>query len=310
MWHVQMVHLALFPPQKTSSCNSQHTYVPMSQPPSDLQQPVRQLAAHPWFERLARFGYAAKGFVYFTIGLLAAQTTVGSGGKTTDTEGALASIVTQPFGKFLLSLVAVGLVGYCLWRSVQAILDPGHIGEELDAKRIVQRIGYAFSAIAYAGLTLTAVKLILGSAEDSGDATQDWTARLLAQPFGRWLVGLGGLVIIAVGLSYLYQAYKAKFLEEYRLEQMSRAEQSWAKRLGQIGVAARGIVFTLIGIFLLRAALQSDASEAKGFAEALAAIAQQPFGAWLLGLVALGLMVYSIHSVIEARYRQFVRYCD
>lgn len=280
----------------------------MPQHTPDLQQPVRQLATHPGFERLARLGYAAKGFVYFTIGLLAAQAAVGTGGTTTDTAGALESIVTQPFGKFLLGLVAVGLVGYFLWRCVQAILDPGHAGEKLDAKRIVQRLGYGCSAIAYAGLTLTAIKLILGSGGGGGgDSTQDWTARLLAQPFGRWLVGLGGLVIIAVGLSYLYQAYKAKFLDEYRLDQMSQREQKWARRLGQIGMSARGIVFALIGVFLIQAAWQSDASQAKGFGEALAALAQQPYGAWLLGLVALGLIVYSIHSVIEARYRQFVR---
>ncbi|MBD2018940.1 DUF1206 domain-containing protein [Leptolyngbya sp. FACHB-36] len=270
----------------------------------NLQQPVRQVASQPWFERLARLGYAAKGVVYFVVGLLAAQAALGAGGKTTDTSGALEEIVTQPFGKFLLSLVTVGIIGYVLWRVVQTVLDPEHAHQKTDAKRIAQRIGYGISALGYAGLALTAVKLIMGSGGESGNATQDWTARFLAQPFGQWLVGLAGAIVIGVGISYLYEAYKGKFQRSFNLNQMSDTERTWAKRLGQFGIAARGIVFGIIGIFLVQAARRSDARQAKGLGEALATLAQQPFGPWLLGVVALGLIAYSIYSLVEARYRR------
>lgn len=272
----------------------------------DVQQPVRQAATHPWIEKLARFGYAAKGVVYFVVGLLAAQAAFGVGGQITDSSGALQAIVTQPFGKFLLTLVTIGLIGYAIWRIVQTILDPEHAGESTDAKQIVQRIGYALSAFAYTGLAITAIKLILGNGGSGGDATQDWTARFMAQPFGQWLVGLAGIATIAVGLSYLYQAYKAKFQKHFKLSQMSEKERAWAKRLGRFGIAARGVVFSVIGFFLVQAALQSNASEAKGLGGALASLAQQPFGSWILGLVSLGLIAYSIYSLIEARYRQIV----
>ena len=276
-------------------------------PIDNIQQPVRRATSQPWFERLARLGYAAKGLVYFIVGFLAAQAAFGAGGRTTDTSGALTTIVTQPFGKFLLFLVTIGLIGYVLWRIVQTILDPEHAGETMDAKRIAQRLGYAFSALAYSGLAVTAVKLIIGSGGSSGNATQDWTARFLAQPFGQWLVGLAGVVAIGVGFSYLYEAYKAKFRRHLKLTQMSQAEQTWAVRLGRLGIAARGIVFGIIGLFLIQAAKQSDASQAKGFGEALASLEQQPFGPWVLGLVALGLIAYGIYSVVEARYRQILR---
>lgn len=276
-------------------------------PGNPVRQPLQQATTSPWFERLARLGFAAKGAVYFVVGLLAAQAAVGVGGQTTDSEGALQAIVTQPFGKFLLSIVALGILGYVLWRVVEAIFDPEHAGEELNAKRIAKRLGYAFSALVYAGLAFTAVKLILGTGGGGGDSTQDWTARFLAQPFGQWLVGLGGLIVVGVGLSYFYQAYTAKFQRKFKQHQMSPTEQKWAKRVGQFGIAARGIVFTIIGIFLILAAIQSDASQARGLGGALAALAQQPFGPWLLGLVALGLIAYSIYSLIEARYRQITR---
>ncbi|MBD2103356.1 DUF1206 domain-containing protein [Leptolyngbya sp. FACHB-261] len=279
-------------------------------PLENLKQPVAQAASNPWVERLARSGYAAKGVVYVIVGLLAAQAALGTGGKTTDTSGALQTIVTQPFGKFLLSLVTVGLLGYALWRFVQAVVDPEHANQDAGAKRWAQRFGYALSGLGYAGLALTALKLISGSGGGSGsssggsNSTQDWTARILSQPFGQWLVGLLGAIVIGVGFSYFYKAYAGKFRREFKLNEMSDTEESWAMRVGRFGIAARGVVFTIIGGFLIQAALNSDPSQAKGLGGALASLAQQPFGPWLLGIVALGLVAYGLYSGFEARYRR------
>jgi hypothetical protein len=275
-------------------------------PTDSIKQSITQTASHPWFERLARLGYASKGLVYFIVGFLAAQAAFTAGGKTTDTSGALSEIVNQPFGKFLLFLVTIGIIGYVLWRAVQAILDPEHQGQKMDAKRIAQRIGYAFSAFGYAGLALTAVKLIMGSGGGNGDTTQDLTAQFLAQPFGQWLVGLAGAIVIGVGFSYFLEAYKAKFRRHFKLYEMSQTEQTWATRLGRFGIAARGIVFVIIGFFLIQAARLSDASKTKGLGEVLAILAQQPFGPVILGIVSLGLIAYGIYSVIEARYRKIL----
>ncbi|MBE9104862.1 DUF1206 domain-containing protein, partial [Nostoc cf. edaphicum LEGE 07299] len=217
--------------------------------PENIKQPVRQAASSLWVEQLARLGYAAKGLVYFIVGLLAAQAAFGSGGKTTNTSGALETIVTQPFGKFLLAIVTLGLIGYALWRFVQTILDPEHSGKEMNAKRIVKRLGYAFSAIAYLSLAVTSIKLIMGSSSSDSDSVEDWTIYFLNQPFGRWLVVLLGLTVIGVGISYLYRSYKGKFRKHFKLYQMTQTEQIWAMRLGRFGIAARGIVFGIIGIF-------------------------------------------------------------
>lgn len=275
--------------------------------PSSIKQPVNRAASHPWLEKLARFGYAAKGLVYFIVGLLAAQAAIGSGGKTTDTSGALQEIVVRPFGKLLLGLVAIGMIGYVLWRFVQAVLDPEHANQSNSAKRIVQRIGYLFSAIAYSGLAITAVKLILDAGGTGGETKEDWTRMVLAQPLGQWLVGLAGVLVLGVGASYFYRAYKADFQEHFKRGQMSSRQRKWAKRIGQFGIAARGVVFCIIGLFVIVAARQSDASEVKGLGEALAVLAQQPYGAWILGIVALGLISYSIYLLIEARYREIIR---
>ncbi|AFY90515.1 MULTISPECIES: DUF1206 domain-containing protein [Chroococcidiopsis] len=256
-----------------------------------------------WVERLARFGYAAKGVVYGIVGLLAAQAAFGAGGKTTDTEGALQTVLTQPFGKFLLAAIALGLLGYALWRFVQAIKDPEHKGT--NAKGIFQRLGYAINGFIYAGLAFTAIQLVAGTGGGSGgNATQDWTARLLSQPFGQWLVGTVGAFIIGMGFYQFYRAFKAKFRQEMDLHQLSETEKKWVLGISGFGTAARGVVFCAIGFFLIQAARNNNPNEARGLGEALQVLSQQPFGKWILGIVALGLIAYSIYMVLQARYRR------
>ena len=251
-------------------------------------------------EPLARLGYATKGAVYAVIGVLAVMMAVGAGGASTSSRGALQIIAEQPFGRVLVGVTALGLLGYALWRFVQAIRDPE--GKGADAKGIIQRLGYGGSGIVYIGLMVVSARLAL-TRGGGGDSQQAWTAKLMAQPFGQWLVGLVGAIVIGIGLYHFYQAYKATFMKEYKTEEMSATERRWAKRCGQFGLAARGVTFGIIGGFLITAAVQADASEAKGLAGALTTLAYQPYGPWLLGVVALGLIAYSVFCFSQARYR-------
>lgn len=259
--------------------------------------------AKPWVKRLARFGYAAKGIVYMIIGGLALRAAFGSGGGTPDQQGALRTVLNQPFGQVLLGLVAVGLFGYALWRFVMAGVDTE--GDGSDAKGLVKRTGYVVSGVVYAALAVAAVGMILGSSGGSGGGSaQDWTARLLSQPFGQWLVGIVGAVLIGVGLYQFYRAYSAKFREKLMLSRMSPSEETWATRIGRLGFAARGIVYVMLGWFLIQAARQSDASEAGGLGKAFRELSQQGYGPWLLGLVALGFVAYGVFALVLARYRR------
>ncbi|MEC4986883.1 MAG: DUF1206 domain-containing protein [Oscillatoria sp. PMC 1068.18] len=257
-----------------------------------------------WVEKLARFGYAAKGVVYAIVGVLAVMAAFSVGGKTTDTKGALETIAGQPFGKFLLVLVAIGLFGYVIWRFVEAIKDPDNKGT--DAKGIIARIGYFGSGLIYAGLAFNAALLAMGSSKggSNGDSTQDWTAKLLEQPFGRWLVGVAGAIAIGVGFYLIYKGYSVKFRKKLNLSELSSEQEKWAVRISRFGLAAKGLVVSMVGFFILQAAYQYDPSKARGLDGALQTLAQQPFGKLLLGIVALGLVAYGIYMWVEARYRR------
>jgi hypothetical protein len=257
--------------------------------------------ASSWVERLARTGYVAYGVVYVLVGALAVQAAFGGSGKTTSQEGALRSILLAPLGRFLLGIVAFGLLGYAMWRLFQGILDPENEGT--DARGIAKRLDHVLNGLFHAALALSAGQLVLGSGSGDG-SPDDWTARLLAQPFGRWLAVVAGVGIVGAGLYQFYRAYDASFREELKLGEMSHREMSWATRSGRFGYAARGIVFGVIGVFLVQAALQTDPNKARGLGGALETLARQPFGPYILGAVALGLVAYGIYMFVAARYRR------
>ena len=261
-------------------------------------------AARDWIAPLARFGYATKGTVYIIIGLLAVLAAFNRGGRTTDSQGAFKEILSQPYGQFLLGAVAVGLAGYALWCLIQAIKDTENKGSA--AKSIVIRLGYGVVGLIHSSLALSAVQLIMGSrgSYEGEESSKEWTATLLAQPFGQWMVGAVGVGIIIAAIVQFYQAYTGKFRKELKRGKMGTRAELWATRVGRIGLTARGIVFGVMGIFLLLAAIHANPNEARGLSGALRTLEQQPFGPWVLGIVALGLAVYGIYMLVLACYRR------
>lgn len=262
--------------------------------------------ASPWLEGLGRFGHIAIGLVYGTIGVLAALAAFGKGGTTTDTRGALAWILEAPFGRGILVALAVGLAGYALWRFVQAIRDTELKGTDLTG--LANRAVYAFIGASYAALAISAFNLARGAGGGkSQDASaQDWTAWLLGQPFGQILVAAVGLAIIGVAIVQFFMAYTENCCDSLMMSEMSATQKRLVRMAGRIGFAARGVAFGIIGALFLAAAWHARAEDATGLGGALAALAQQPFGPYLLLLVAVGLVCYAAFMIVQARYRRVI----
>ncbi len=282
---------------------SSNTTIP--NPVRGAQRTARNAANSSVMRGLARLGYAAKGVVYIIIGFLAGKLALGQGGQATDQKGALRTISEQPPGKFILIVVAIGLLAFGLWSLIQGIYDTE--GEGRRAKGIVARIGYAVVGIAYLVLALGAYQLAAGTSNGGNSTTsttQDATAKLLALPFGVQLVVIVGLVVLGIAV-YLYaRAYRAKFQRRLALSNLRPQVRKAMISLGRSGYAALGIVFTVIGIFLIVAAVQFNPQKAKGLDAAIGELQKLPFGQLLLGLVALGLLAYGVYSFVEARYRR------
>ena len=265
-------------------------------------------AGRGWYAILARTGLVAKGVSYGIVGLLAIKLAAGDGGKAASRPGALHTLAGQAFGKVMLALLALGLAAYAIWRFVQAVAereDPADGEAKGAAKKWAKRAGYVGRGLIYAGLTASSVKILLGSGggqSQTGKAHKT-TAMVLSWPAGTWLAGIAGAVIVGIGLWNLYRGLARKFEDRWRTGEMGEQARKWGARAGVVGHAARGVVFSLIGIFLVKAAIDYNPKDAIGLDGALRKLAEAGYGPYLLGLTAAGLVAYALYCFVDARYR-------
>jgi hypothetical protein len=272
---------------------------------SSMRPPVSP-SARRWIVAAARFGYLAKAMVYAIIGLLAMLAATHSGKHIAGSHGAFMVVLAQPLGRMLLGILAAGVGAYALWRLTQAVLDTDRRGSH--AKGIFARVGMFCTALIYAGLAYSALRIFLGLRSMGSDDQQarSWTALLMAKPFGRWLVAAAGVAVIGLALHELYVVYRGTFARNLQLSKMSPETGRFIVHCAQIGHTARAIVFGIIGGFLIEAAVYADARQAKGLGGALQVLEREPYGDWLLAAVAAGFLAYAAYLLLLMIYRRIV----
>lgn len=246
-------------------------------------------------EKLARLGYASKGVVYAIVGFLAAGAPFGHGKAGPDKNDALIRIASKPFGFVLLLVIAAGLAGYAFWRIVSGALDSERRGS--DAKGLALRFGSIVRGLFYGTIAIEVLRFaqhrVSGSGSDA--ASRHWTARAMSQPFGRWLVAAAGLTLLGYAV---YQVYRAS-TDKARRHLRGVSERMIT--ISRFGIAARAVVFAVIAVSIMRAAVRFDPSVAKGTSGALRQIAN--FSPWVLFIVGVGLIAYGAYAFINAKYR-------
>lgn len=243
-------------------------------------------------ERLARGGYVATGLIHVAIGWIAARLALGGGGGSADQSGALEALRSAPGGSLLLWVCVLGFGALALWHLLEAVVG---------ADELTDRAKAATQGVVYAVLGFTALTFARGGSTDGEETTGDLTTTLMGMPFGRVLVGLVGVVVLVVGGYHVYKGLSEKFLEDLRTTG-GGSIGTGVRWSGIVGYAAKGVALAVVGVLFVLAAWQADPDEAGGLDAALKALAGQPFGAALLGVVALGLVLYGVYSFARARY--------
>jgi hypothetical protein len=261
----------------------------------------------PWIRGFARVGYIARGSVYLMIGALALMAAFGAGGSMSDSSGAFSAVAQAPFGEVLLWIVGFGIIGIVMWSFIEAIKDPGH--SDSLWKSAFRRLTHFISGIIYSALSYNAFMIAMHAKSGSGSGSkQSLSAKLLSQPFGQWIVGIVGAIIIGYALYEMVSAYKETYTKYFKRHEMSDKEWHLGKKAGKLGLYSRGFVFLLIGYFFIQTAITADPDKTKGLDGALSKIAQQPYGQWLLAVVAIGLFLYGVYQILKGKNRHLSMY--
>lgn len=269
-------------------------------PAQSAVRAARRGADSPWLARLARVGLVARGLVYVLVALLAAQIAFGDHSRSADQEGAFRALAESGLGRTLLWLVVVGFVGYALWQLSEAAF--GHHAAGSGAKRTAKRLESLAKVALYGLLAVLAARTAVGARRGRG--SEGVTAELLSRSGGRVAVVLAGLALVAIAGFLTWKGLRTTFEEELELHRLSPTGRRAVERLGQVGYVARGVVFAAVGLFVVAAAVTFDPAKARGLDLALTELAAQPYGKWLLLLVALGLLCFGAYSLVESRYRR------
>lgn len=246
-------------------------------------------------------GHLSAAVLYVTMGLLAGLVALGMHGEMPDARVAVHALWAQPFGPGLLLLVALGLLCLVTWRLLQAFCDLE--GQGCSFIGWCKRIRYLLSAAFYLSVPICVARILFHVPTPSGEQLAEHAASAVIHfPFG-WSIVLGtGMGFSIAGAYYLYRMCRGNFEGIFHCEKMSTNQRKVSFLLGRLGCAARGIIFLVIGYYLMIAGWNVDPSQVEGQAGALHIISQQPLGPMMLGFVAVGLVALGAFSLAEVRY--------
>jgi hypothetical protein len=260
---------------------------------------IRDALASDWFDTYARVGYAAKGLSFGLVGFLMLRVARGDRSERADFAGVMEEMSAQPLLAAMLLLMSAGFVGYAAWRLVQGVADVE--GEGRDLVGLTKRGSYIAVGLLYAGFAIYALGILFGWSTDEG-AVQDWTRRLMQWPGGGLPPGVIGADILAGSLAELWFAVSRRFQVELGRDDIGRFERACILCSGGIGHMGRSLVYTALGVFAIRAALEYDPDEARGVADTIRELADQPYGSWLVGFAAAGFIAYGVYYGLLARH--------
>jgi hypothetical protein len=266
-------------------------------------------ASGVWLRAGSRLGLACRGTVYLLVGYLAFRLALaahGREGEPASSAGAVQAAVDPAWGRVPLVLLVAGLAAYALTQLLEAVFRPARAAGAMGSWR--QRAVSSWGFVLYSVFCLSTARLLVETPPQQtaqSEQRQDtgMTADLLRTGWGKALLLLVGILVVAGGLEAGRRAVRLNFRERFTDEHMSRALAMVTRALGAFGSVARAVVFVLVGVFLVKAAVLSSADQTKGLDAIFRSVASSPYGSWLLALLACGLFCYGLYCLVEARYR-------
>lgn len=251
------------------------------------------------FVLAARAGYVAAGLLHVMIGVIALRVATGGSGSA-DQSGAVAALAGSPGGTVLLWACFLGCAALAVFLFSEIFFGAT---QRSDRDRLKHRVKMGGQAVVYGAIGAVFGTYALGGTSDSSGSTQSLSARLMAHPAGTVLLIAVGLGLVVAGAFFVHRGVTRSFRENLKRLPPGTAGRAvmW---LGTAGYAAKGVALAVLGVLVVVATVRSDPEQSSGLDGALKALQEQPFGAWILGAVALGLICYGAFMVVRARYQR------
>ncbi|WBB81448.1 DUF1206 domain-containing protein [Micromonospora sp. WMMD882] len=265
------------------------------------QATASRTANSKWLEKLARIGFIGYGIVHLLFAWLALQIAFGGSSTEGDQAGAMRTLADQPMGRFVLVATAVGLLAMAIWQALEAAV--GHQAER-GKERVMERVASAGRAVVYLYFAWTAWKVFSDAGSNSANQQEALTGELMTSTGGRWLVGLAGLGLAAIGVGLVVYGVIKRFEKHLKTNEMDARTRKLTRRLGVAGYAAKGSVYAIAGLLIIVAAVNYDPEKARGLDAALRTLRDQPYGPYLLALMALGFAAFGLYCFLQSRYRK------
>jgi hypothetical protein len=258
--------------------------------------------AEPWLKWAGRFGYAACGIVYVAIGIAAGAVALGLAGEPTGSRGVMLFLSRQPFGPLVLAGLGVGLAGYAALNFAGGFNDPERRG--ISFRGLVVRAIDILTGALYIALAFAALAIVVDPRDDGISTVTTWAEGILALPFGPVILGLIGAALIVSGGYLFYRASDEPFGEALDKRELSSKTRGWIALAARAGTAARGLIFAICGVFVIRAAMSASPDRVGDVGDALAMIGNAAFGPLLLAVVGAGFIAYGAYQLAKARYQK------
>ncbi|MEO5584483.1 MAG: DUF1206 domain-containing protein [Flavobacteriales bacterium] len=260
-----------------------------------------QAQAPLWKHRLFVVGHVAKGVVFFLIGGLGTYAMIRG---VRDPQGILDVLVwvhEQAFGKVLVTLLGLGLLAHGAWRWWK-VFDKGSDGQP-KVVAIGERLAHVIGGTFYILLSLFAISMLwIKPKSDTGNGGEKALRFTLKIPWGEWLVGLVGAIVILVGIFLAVRGCRQHLMEALDPGDMQQWKRRAYRAIGMAGYVAWGMVNAVIGYFLIRVAMTHEPDKYRGIRGALEFLGGRTFGFILLGAVSVGLLLFGVFMIAKARY--------
>lgn len=246
---------------------------------------------------LARAGFAVMALLHILIGSIALRLVLGGYGDA-DTSGALGPLAGSAAGPVLMWSGCAVCAALALWQLAEASV---RARRKSAGQRLTKAVSSGSLVVIYGGVALTFAAFARGRGRDSGDSVAGFSAAVLSSPAGRPALTAVGLLILGIGVYFIYKGARRKFRPELR-RFAGTGRGRVIEVLGVTGHIAKGIALILAGGLFILAAANNSPGESTGLDGSLKRLLITPAGPWVVSAIAAGLIFYGLFALVRARY--------